>query len=173
MATKYDGMRPAQIRPEARKAAQAVLDSRWNKRLPVDPIVLARDLGAEVYTAQLGEDVYGMITGTPAEAAIYLDVDQSPVKMRFTCAHELGHYVERSDREVASEKEFADIDKRSDRDHGKPIEVFANEFAGALLMPESEIRRLHAQGVGNVELGKIFNVSMDAVKMRKFHLGLQ
>lgn len=166
-------MRPAQIRPEARKAAQAVLDSRWDGKLPVDPIVLARALGPEVYTAQLGDDVYGMITGTPAESAIYLDVDQSPVRMRFTCAHELGHYIERSGRDVADESEFAEIDKRSDRNHGQPIEVFANEFAGALLMPETEIRRLSAQGVGDIELAKIFNVSMDAVKLRKFHLGLQ
>ncbi len=40
-------------------------------------------------------------------------------------------------------------------------------------MPETEIRRLSAQGVGDIELAKIFNVSMDAVKLRKFHLGLQ
>lgn len=173
MATKYDKMPIPDIRQEARANAQRVLDTFWDGVLPIDPIRLARRLGADVYTAQLGDDVFGMVRGTPSETTIYLDIDQSPVRMRFTCAHELGHYVERMDRDVSDESEFAEIDRRSDRNQGNRIEIFANEFAGALLMPEDEFRRHAHHGKGNIELSKLFNVSLDAVKIRKMHLGIK
>lgn len=173
MATVYDSMPVAEIRTHARMNAAGVLDAYWDKTLPVDPIQIAKKMGVDVYTAQLGADVYGMITGKPAETNIYLDLDQSPVKMRFTCAHELGHYVERSARLDASDKEFAEIDKRSDKDHGKPIEVFSNEFAGSLLMPEENVRILHKQGKNIFEMASLFNVSVQAMGFRKMHLGLK
>jgi Zn-dependent peptidase ImmA (M78 family) len=174
MPTVYDGMTIPDIRKAARDNADGVLETYWDGRLPVDPIRIARAMGVEVYTAQLGADVYGMITGTPADTEIFLDIDQAPVRSRFTCAHELGHYVERSSRLTDdNDAEFAEIDRRSDKDHGKPIEVFANEFAGSLLMPQKEVHRLYAQQMTVFEMARIFNVSVQAMSFRKFHLGLE
>lgn len=173
MATVYDSKPVHEIRKEARHAAQGVLDSYWNQKYPVDPVKIAMDLGVEVYTAQLGEDVYGMIKGKPSATTIFLDVDQAPVKMRFTCAHELGHYVERSSRLTDDDSvEFAEIDRRSDRDHGVPIEVFANEFAASLLMPEHEVHRLEKLNTTIFQMASHFNVSVQAMSLRKHHLGL-
>jgi Zn-dependent peptidase ImmA (M78 family) len=172
MATVYDKMPVPDIRQAAEDNAAAVLDSFWDGKLPVDPIRMARELGVDVFTAQLGSDVYGMITGTPSATSIYLDVDQAPVRMRFTCAHELGHYVERSSRIVNDDSEFAEIDRRSDDGHGKGIEVFANNFAGAVLMPEKEVRRLHGQGKNKLEMARAFNVSLAAMGLRLMRLDL-
>lgn len=174
MATAYDTMSVAEIRASARDNAEGVLDTYWDGKLPVDPVRIAKEMGVDVYTAQLGADVFGMIRGKPTATEIFLDIDQSPVKMRFTCAHELGHYVERSSRLVDDDDaEFAEIDRRSDRDHGKPIEIFANEFAGSLLMPAKDVKRFNAQGMNVYEMAAYFNVSVQAVSLRKFHLGLK
>lgn len=172
MATVYDKMPVPEIRKAADDNAAAVLESFWDGKLPVDPIRIARDLGVDVFTAQLGDDVYGMITGTPSATSIYLDVDQAPVRMRFTCAHELGHYIERSARIVSDESEFAEIDRRSDDGHGKGIEVFANNFAAAVLMPEMEVRRLHSQKKTKLEMARTFNVSLAAMGLRLMRLEL-
>ncbi|MDN5812371.1 MAG: ImmA/IrrE family metallo-endopeptidase [Micrococcaceae bacterium] len=172
MPTVYDTKPVAEIRTAARDNARGVLESYWDGTLPVDPIRISRDLGVEVWTAQLGTDVYGMITGKPSETNIYLDVDQAPVRMRFTCAHELGHYVERSSRLTEDDSEFAEIDRRSDEDHGKGIEVFANEFAASILMPEEAVRNFHMQKVSSFEMAKRFNVSHRAMSLRLMHLAL-
>lgn len=173
MATIYDTKPVSEIRTDARHAAQGVLESYWDGKYPVDPVKIALDLGVEVYMAQLGQDVYGMIKGKPSDTTIFLDVDQAPVRMRFTCAHELGHYVERSSRLSDDDSlEFAEIDRRSDQDHGRPIEVFANEFAASLLMPETEVRRLNGQNTNLYHMAAYFNVSVQAMSLRKRHLGL-
>ncbi|WP_125612663.1 ImmA/IrrE family metallo-endopeptidase [Specibacter cremeus] len=172
MATAYDHMPFTDIRRSADDNAQGVLDSFWDGKLPIDPVKIALDMGVEVYTAQLGDEVYGMISGTPSEAKIYLDVDQAPVRMRFTCAHEIGHYIERSSRTTADDSEYAEIDVRSGRDHGKPIEVFANHFAGALLMPKEVVEKFHTKGMNVYAMASKFNVSVQAMSLRKMHLGL-
>lgn len=174
LATAYDTMSVPDIRTAARDNADSVLDTYWDGKLPVDPVRIAKDMGVDVYTAQLGNDVYGMISGKPTETTIFLDIDQAPVKMRFTCAHELGHYVERSSRLVDDDAaEFAQIDRRSDQDHGKPIEVFANEFAGSLLMPAKDVRRFSSQGMSVYEMASQFYVSVQAMSLRKYHLGIK
>lgn len=170
--TAYDEMAPHNIRTHARNAAEAVLSAQWTGDLPVDPVSIASDMGIDVFTAQLGHDVYGMIQGRPSEAQIYLDVDQSPERMRFTCAHELGHFVERSDRLVDDEDEYAEIDRRSDEGMGKGIEIFANEFAASLLMPERLVREMHASGRTRFEMAKSFKVSVPAMGWRLVRLGL-
>lgn len=51
----------------------------------------------------------------------------------------LGHHVDRTSR-VCPEVEESYVDKRSDDTRGEPAEVYANEFAGSLLMPDEELR---------------------------------
>ncbi|GAB3621220.1 hypothetical protein GCM10027417_24810 [Glutamicibacter endophyticus] len=170
--TVYDDMAPADIRNQARSLAAEVLQAEWDGTLPVDPISMATSMGIQVFTAQLGNDVYGLIQGSPRETKIYLDVDQSQERMRFTCAHELGHFVERTGRLVEDEAEYAEIDKRSDDGAGKGVEVFANEFAAAILMPEEIVRRWHADGISRFEMAKRFRVSAMAMGWRLTHLRL-
>ena len=160
-----------EIRSDARNAAEAVLEAYWPSRaIPVDPVRIARSMGLSVFEAQLGEDTWGMIIADQGGSAnIYLDEDQPPTRARFSCAHELGHYV---DHQCDLEPSTGYEDKRSTAGAGQPSEVYANEFAGALLSPEPELRELVEQGLDTFELARAFRVSPASIAYRRQRLAV-
>jgi Zn-dependent peptidase ImmA (M78 family) len=166
MPSPLVGMSVPAIRASAEEMAEEVLNEYWSERfLPVDPVQVARDMGVEVFSAQLGNDVFGLIIGTHEGAQMYVDEDQPPTRYRFTAAHELGHYVEHSERR-AQDAEMSFVDRRSDEDRGDPAEVYANQFAGALLMPRAELLRERARGLSDLRLARHFDVSLSALQYR-------
>lgn len=171
MTTPLADLTVAHIRRDADEMAREILDEFWSERfLPVDPVQIARDMGVEVFSAELGNDVFGLIYGGLGGAQIYVDRDQPPNRYRFTVAHELGHYVEHSERPgAAAEMDF--VDRRSDEDRGNPAEVYANQFAGSLLMPVKELRAERAKGLNDVQLARLFGVSLSALQYRLQLLG--
>jgi Zn-dependent peptidase ImmA (M78 family) len=160
-----------QIRKTAREDAARVLSVYWTARLlPVDPIEIATRMGVSVYTARLSGDTMGMIVGSDDSSAdIYLAESQPPKRLRFTCAHELGHYV---DNTSTLKPNMAYVDRRSDQDRGQSNEVYANEFAGSLLMPEEQLRELVAQGLDDFGIAAHLDVSLDALRYRRRLLGI-
>lgn len=159
-----------QIREQARQDASEVLLKYWMPNaVPVDPIHIARQLGLSVFSAELGDDVWGMLAGGSGGADIYLDRDQPPTRFRFSCAHELGHFIDRG-AELSSGDAF--VDKRSDADAGRADEVYANEFGGSLLMPEIELRKAIMAGDDDFDLADRFQVSLDAVRYRRKLVGV-
>ena len=126
-------------------------------------------MGIEVSEAHLDPDIAGAIEkrkGRPAH--IYLSRADHPNRKRFTCAHEIGHFVKRSG------EDFEYVDYRDGTasmgfDEG---ELFANSFAAALLMPEREVRRLHGMRVPEQELAATFGVSEAAMVNRLKNLRL-
>lgn len=159
------GMTVARIRTKARADAQDVLDRYWSRTaVPVDPIYIARSLGASVFSAELGEDTWGMLVGTAGGAAIYLDRDQPPNRYRFSCAHEVGHLIERG-ADIAAGR--AIVEKRSDVNRGDSGEVYANEFAASLLMPEPNLRAAIAAGEDDFDLSERFAVSLESVQYHR------
>lgn len=165
-----------QVRQVARKLAQETLDAYWDANtFPVDPVIIARKAGIEVYVAQLGKDVWGSLIGGSNSATMYLDVDQPPTRKRFSAAHELGHYMTHS----ADSAYFKDlpikpipvgkgyVDKRSVSGKGNLFEVLANEFAGSLLMPEQEVQKCIEAGMSSMDLAVYFGVSVDAITYRR------
>lgn len=156
------------IRRRAREDAQEVLDRVWRPYVfPVDPVAVARSLGVSVISAQLDDDVWGMLVGGKNGADIYLDKDQPPARFRFSCAHEIGHYYLRAEQ-IAQGAAF--IDARSDEDKGTADEVYANEFAGSLLMPAAALLAA-VERETDFELMQHFGVSFDALKYRRYILG--
>ena len=89
----FEGMTVGQIRAEARKGAKRTLDDYWDGLFPVNPVPIARALGASVFLAELGDDEYGRLESDPAGANIYIDRDQPLTRRTFTLAHEIGHLV--------------------------------------------------------------------------------
>lgn len=170
MSDELRGLSVSAIREKARKDAQDVLDSWWAPdALPVDPVAIARALGASVFKAELEDDVFGMLVWSEDGADIYLDKDQPHARFRFSCAHEIGHYVVRS-RDIAPGT--AVIDKRSDDERGAPDEVHANEFAGSLLMPVAALRAaVMDEEANDFTLMRRFDVSLDALRYRRQLLG--
>lgn len=109
------------------------------------------------------------------EFVIHINKIQDERKRRFTIAHELGHLFLHMDffDEEAKKKhtEYQDcIFYRKDSAYTEE-ELYADEFAAALLMPRSEFRKIaeeHLHGI-SYDIGKIaeyFKVSEKAVWVR-------
>lgn len=140
-----EGKTVGQLRELARRDANAALDVHWPDRsIPIDPVDIARKLGASVFTAELGDDVYGMIKGDPAGANIYVDRDSARSRQRFTIAHELGHLVSHQGELTSGDVAF--VDARSDAGTGTTSEVYANEFAASCSCHELRLKRPSHRG---------------------------
>jgi Zn-dependent peptidase ImmA (M78 family) len=156
------------------RAAQEILDAVWTSgetqvRLPIDPIYIAQQLGIKVYTAGLDEDVSGMLVKHLGEdPAIYLQISDSRNRQRFTCAHELGHYVSRSS---TGDEEYVERRALLASQGSDPDEIFANQFAANLLMPCETVKELQDQ-FEVATLAYRFGVSVDAMNFRLVNLGL-
>jgi Zn-dependent peptidase ImmA (M78 family) len=104
------------------------------------------------------------------DPTILLNQRDSRIRRRFTCALERGHFVWQS----AESNEYARVDLRGSRlSTGEdPEEIYANEFAACLLMPDEEVKMYFELGMDDLELALRFNVSREAMKFRLIDLGL-
>lgn len=162
---------PSEIKKEAARDAARLLRETWGRPIPVDPAHIARAAGLRVIEASLDGETLGALVKQPGEdPIIMLNEDDSPNRKRFTCAHEIGHYVRRSGQDEA----YTRIDLRGPHSSkgDDPEEVYANEFAACLLMPEDEIRRLHKEKLSELEMSIRFGVSREAVHFRLENLKL-
>jgi Zn-dependent peptidase ImmA (M78 family) len=154
--------------------AQDLLESAWGHRLPVDPIFIARELGIQVYNAYLDPGVSGTLEKTAgyADPVITLNIKDSRNRRRFTCAHELGHYVMRSNSTDSGRWTYIDRRDPLSKTGRDPEEVYANRFAAALLMPADRVKQLWAEHHNQAALAAEFKVSADAISFRLENLEL-
>lgn len=157
------------VKSDAVRDASKLLDQVWASpfgvEVPVDPVTIAKALGITVYTADLDPDVAGLLVKHGGEdPAIYLNSRDSENRQRFTCAHELGHYVQRSSSDF-EDWEFVDRRDQLSSTGTDLNEIYANTFAAQLLMPEHEVRS-RAKRVGVAGLAATFQVSLEAMKNR-------
>lgn len=166
----------------ADRQAERVLAAYWpDGRMPVDPVRIAKAMGVAVREGPLPPDISGALVYQDATTAvIVLEETDAPVRQRFTCAHELGHYVYRttvirfSAAATLPPNGVVNVDFRDQtKQNGTlPEEQFANRFAASLLMPAREIRRHISAGLSTIELAKVFDVSLDAISVRMRSLGI-
>ena len=158
------------MQADAKKDAEGILRSVWGGyRFPVDPVRIARRLGINVVDARLAEDVAGAIVKQNGKGPIIvLNETDHANRKRFTVAHEIGHFVRRSD------DSFEYVDRRDtlSTTGTDPDEVYANAFAANLLMPESEVKRLHRERATDLEMALRFGVSREAMNIRLNFLGI-
>jgi Zn-dependent peptidase ImmA (M78 family) len=157
------------LKTEATQKAEEVLGEFWGDSIPVDPAQIAGRMGIEVSNASLDPDVAGAIekrAGQPA--AIYLSAGDHPNRKRFTCAHEIGHFV----RHEGEDFEYVDYRDGTASMGVDEEERFANAFAAALLMPEREVRRCHGSGMHERDMAAEFGVSEAAMVNRLKNLNL-
>lgn len=156
---------------EATQAAEEVRAEYWGDDLPVDPARVADSLGIKVVEASLDADVSGAIQREAGEqAVIYVSATDSPNRKRFTCAHEIGHFVKHSkESEVFGYIDYRDEAASMGVDGA---ERFANAFAAALLMPAREVERLHELDLDERQMAKRFGVSQVAMVNRLKNLNL-
>ena len=158
---------------DAEKEAQRVLKNVWcNRHFPVDSYIIATQFGIKVIETTLPKDVAGAIIKKKGnDPIIGLSKSDSNNRKRFICAHELGHYVYRTD-ELQEEYEYIDLRSKISRVGVEPEEIFANEFAAALLMPEEYVKRLREEKMPFFLIAQYFGVSDDAMMLQLQNLKL-
>jgi len=162
------------FRELAKEKAREVFE-QYNLSVPVDLLKLTQNLNISV-----SEVAFERIDGLKncdgcifyKENAIFVDVELSPTRLKFTLAHELGHYLL---RHQTQEGMYADK-KASYRGKDKNNEERAADiFAAELLMPEHEMRKLHSEYVyPTLEIFvKHFLVSVEAMRIRLKEFNLE
>jgi hypothetical protein len=156
----------------AERDAERIRGDTWGTRFPVDPVQIARQLGMDVLDAPLSPSVSGALVKEPGQdPTILLNAIDSPNRQRFTCAHEIGHFVKRFN-EDADDYEYVDLRGPLAGAGLDAEEIYANAFAASLLMPEAEVRKLHREGRTALEMALYFDVSQEAMLYRLKNLGL-
>ncbi|OZD79255.1 ImmA/IrrE family metallo-endopeptidase [Rhodococcus sp. 05-339-2] len=160
------------IKDAARLHAMEALDTYWRgKPFPVDPFAIAESMGIRASARFLEEGTSGMVIAQlRTQPEIYVEASDTLPRQRFTCAHELGHFVERTKSTKNLKEGFAFIDKRTSKTDAH--EFYANEFAANLLMPEAEVRRMESRGSTLIRMAGHFAVSVPAMEVRLRRLGI-
>jgi Zn-dependent peptidase ImmA (M78 family) len=161
----------SRLRSEAARDASKLLAEAGLRFIPVDPANIARVAGLSVTEEALDSRTMGVLVKRPGhDPEIVINKNDSRNRRRFTCAHELGHYVRR--REETEEYATFDLRGSLSSTGTDEEEVYANEFAACLLMPENEVRRLRDEGFADWEMAIRFAVSREAVQYRLRGLNL-
>lgn len=158
---------------EIEKKATDTLKAHGLFSIPVDPVMLANRLGIKVNNAVFKDDGYaGLIAKRGDAMTLLVNANDTPVRKKFTIAHELGHHflhLHSSDGEFIDENmdHFRDIEVDIEKPSEERIrEVEANYFAAALLMPKELVLQEFKECQDVEKLAKKFNVSVQAMDNR-------
>lgn len=151
--------------------AKDVLDTHWDGTLPIQPRVLASEMGVEVFGVP-GLDVSGMIELKNGRPVITYNSSDATVRQRFTIAHEIGHYA--LGHLGGGTTKFRDPASHFSSSTHKVEEREANRFAANLLMPAAAVKfAVERRNIHNIDaLADLFGVSQVAMKYRLENLGL-
>jgi Zn-dependent peptidase ImmA (M78 family) len=147
-------------------AKQALKKSAYQE-LPVLVEQVAKSVGLEVIAFPFHQKISGVLK--KEQGIIAINKNHSPVRQRFTAAHELGHFLlghgmedVTDDREVDESFEKPDLKERE-----------ANLLASALLMPADRVKEaIKKEGQDIDKLASIFGVSKQAMTIRLLALKL-
>lgn len=99
---------------------------------------------------------------------VYVNANEPLVRQRFTLLHEFKHVLDFADADVL----YARLGSGNVKRQKQQIEQLANEFAGNVLMPTMLVKRAWFAVQDIDELGRLFNVSPEAMTTRLEKLGL-
>lgn len=162
---------------EIEHKALAVLNQHGVTSAPIDPVLMARHVGIQVHQATFTDRrISGAISKRGDQTRIFVNGFDSPARKRFTIAHELGHYFLHM---LDQDAEIIDLDidlYRASEITGdsqrRAMEVEANRFAAALLMPSHLVRSEWEAQPSVSAMAQQFHVSFEAMAYRVDTLGL-
>lgn len=149
--------------------------ARFTLRAPVDVAGIASALSVPVEYEFLDDNISGAIKSDNRALngyEILVNASHSPVRQRFTIAHELGHFIYHRDllgRGTGDTRAYrAEPGTGFPNQHITPREERqANAFAANVLMPRTLIAEFENRGiVSSSLLAEIFEVSGDAMRIR-------
>jgi len=141
--------------------AQKLLAHLGFDEIPVPVDRVAKSLGARLRYSPLDEELSGFIFIKDGTPIIGINSLHHPNRQRFTIAHEIGHlqlHPEFITNTVHVDKQFAESVLKRDTSSAAGIErleVEANQFAAALLMPGLILDRLLKQSPIDIEDGGV------------------
>lgn len=147
--------KPQHETPEAQ--AQKLLDELGITALPVPLEKIARHLGAQLRFSPLDEELSGMIFVKGGVPIIAVNSLHHPNRQRFTIAHEIAHLCLHRDHitnNVHVDKGFPVSVLRRDATSAEgteKLEIEANQFAAALLMPNKLLAQMMATARTDIE----------------------
>lgn len=132
-------------------------------KIPVDVLKLAKLNDIRVYEADLEKNISGAIRYDKEDKKfeILINKNDSPVRQRFTIAHELGHFFLHKEI-LENEKIHIDIMYRMPDEKEKEVDY----FAGALLMNKILLEKMYDEDTTILELAQLFKVSVSAMTVR-------
>lgn len=147
------------LRDEARRLAEQVRKNFWGELLPVCAETVARRLGIKVAVTNLYGTALGVIVKKVGqEPQIFVEKDATCAFQNFICAHEIGHYLERTMLLTIPDDDYGFVDRRFGETDIH--EFFATVFAYHLLMPAEVLCRSD----DTVSAAAQFNVPVHAVR---------
>lgn len=158
--------------------AQLLLDRLGFKVAPTPVEKVAKALGAQIRFAPFDNELSGMIHVKDGVPIIGVNSLHHPNRQRFTIAHELGHlelHLAMITSSVHVDKAFPALMRDEKSATGtESIEIEANQFASALLMPRALIDEALAKRPQFdieddgplLELARSFRVSQQALQYR-------
>lgn len=157
-------------------AEKSIFD-RYKQKFPFQVVAFANELGIKVFVDQMPDNQSGAISKDSEGYSIYVNSDHSETRVRFTLAHELGHYF--NDKAYLEEnKSIVDTSKQAgkkflfrkncipDDPAMRKMDIRANQFAADLLMPKDKFTEIWREKISPKEVSVFFNVSIEAVKTR-------
>jgi Zn-dependent peptidase ImmA (M78 family) len=149
------------------------LISKLKLSIPVNVERVAKSFCVQIKKTP-NKDFSGLLFRKDTVAFMAISNSESPVRQRFTIAHELGHFFLHQD-----EKTFIEYRKTSGNEIKSRKEREANQFAASLLMPqiflERDIKSLPGEFILENEvsyLAKKYNVSEESMTFRLINLNL-
>jgi Zn-dependent peptidase ImmA (M78 family) len=168
---------PSRGKPEPHLQAERLLTRYQITDAPVPVEKIAKGEGAQVRFSPLDMELSGMVFIKDGTPIIGVNSLHHPNRQRFTIAHELGHLMmhrEEITKEVHVDKDFPVLMRDTKAATGTDrLEIDANQFASALLMPKFLIESLLNSALSDIdsdlpveEFAKKLRVSKQAVEYR-------
>lgn len=154
----------AHLRRLIEARAQKLLANLGFREIPVPVDRIARSLGARLRYSPLDEELSGFVFIKDDVPIIGVNSLHHPNRQRFTIAHEIGHlqlHREFITTTVHVDKQFAESVLKRDTSSAsgtERLEVEANQFAAALLMPGFILDELLEQSPIDIEDGSAMEI---------------
>lgn len=157
----------------AKEAAREIL-KRFGPRVPIAVEEIVKAHGISILDDELEVSISGILVIKAEHARIILNQMHPLGRLRFTLAHELGHYLLHRDASSVFVDEASLFYRGAQARQGvDPKEVEANVFAAELLMPEDVLRAEVGGGLPRSEddeeiqkLAPKYGVSAEAMSNR-------
>jgi Zn-dependent peptidase ImmA (M78 family) len=159
------------VKKEAKRDAERLLRITGSQGVAVEPQGIANRLGVQVLEGRFTVQAFGGLLMKPGrDPQIVMDCRDGLIRRRMTCAYELGHFLVQS----AQTNSYRRVDMREPESASEemPEEIYAEEFAACLLMPEEVVRTLAELGMDDLEMAVWLVVSLEAIQNRLRDLNL-